>query len=118
MLTLEGLHDNAVLAVKASGYITKEDYEDTLPELDRLIARHGPLRFFIHLDDVEGIEPKALWEDAKFDWMHRNDYEKIAMVGDRQWQDWATAMSKPFFKAETKFFREEESDRAWQWVQQ
>lgn len=68
------------------------------------------------MEDFKGWELKAFWEDAKFDMQHANDFEKIAMVGEKKWQQWLTEVMKPFTKAEIKFFESADSSEALQWI--
>ena len=42
-LTLNEDNDGRILLVQASGKLTTEDYERFVPEVDRLIERHGRL---------------------------------------------------------------------------
>ena len=116
MISLEDITDNGVLTINARGEITKADYERVLPEIDALIRKHGKLKFYINLEEIEGIEAGAVWEDLKFDWKHGGDYGKIAIIGDSKWEEWGTKISNPFFGAEAKFFYAEHAGEGWDWV--
>ena len=48
---------------------------------------------------------------------HANDYEKIAMVGDKKWQNWITQFMKPFTKAEIKYFNLDQKEDAKSWIE-
>ena len=62
----------------------------------------------IELKDFEGWDFKGLWADLKFDVSHQEQMDRIAILGDKRWQDWGTTLSDPFFKAELKFFETDE----------
>lgn len=84
--------EGPTLVVEASGKLTTMDYEDMfLPELDRLIGQFGKIRlvFYLHGSFV-GWELGAMWDDAKFGIKHKNDFERIAMVGGPKWVTWFT----------------------------
>lgn len=49
---------------------------------------------------------------------HTDDYEKIAMVVEKKWQDWITQFMKPFTSAEIRYFDLEEKDEAKKWINQ
>jgi hypothetical protein len=68
------------------------------------------------MEDFDGWTAKALWSDVKFDFKHRNDFEKVAMVGRKDWMDWMTQLMKPFTSAEIKFFELEEQAAARAWI--
>ena len=52
------------------------------------------------------------------DMSHADDYEKIAMVGDKKWQDWITQFMKPFTNAEIRYFDSEQKEEAKEWINQ
>ena len=47
------------------------------------------------------------------DLKHADDYEKIAMVGEKKWQEWITRFMKPFTNAEVRYFDLKEKAKAW-----
>ena len=81
-----------VLAIRASGKMTDDDYKDTwIPKMEELLKAHGSLRLLVYMDETfEGFEPGAMWEDTKFGFSHRGtaargQFEKIAIVGGSDW---------------------------------
>jgi hypothetical protein len=116
MLRIDNLTENKVLTITANGRITKEDYEQLLPELEELLNKHDSLRFYIELENLSGFEIGALWKDVKFDFKYKNQYGRTAIVGEKKWEEWGTKISRMFFDSEMKFFYEDQSDDAWNWV--
>ena len=47
----------------------------------------------------------------------RTDYEKIAMVGDKKWQNWITQFMKPFTNADIKYFNIDQKEDAKNWIE-
>ena len=62
-----------VLVIRLGGKLTKADYERFVPEVERLIRRHGKIRMLIQMHDFHGWTLSALWEDIKFDAQHFAD---------------------------------------------
>ena len=116
MLKVENLNENKVLPIIVSGTLTMEDYISLLPELEDLLKKQGVIRFYIRLEDFEGFELEALWEDIKFDFAHQRQYGKTAIVGSKKWEEWGTRFSSLFLGAETKFFYKDQAQDAWDWV--
>jgi len=108
--------DGKILSIDLSGKLTKEDYQVFVPEFEKLIKKHGKLRVLITMDDFHGWEMAALWEDLKVDFKHWNDIERIAMVGDKAWQEGMSYFCKPFTTASVRYFGHHESERARQWI--
>lgn len=116
MLRIDNLNENQVLTVTASERLTKEDYNGVLPELEEILKKHGTLNFYIKLEDISGVEMGALWEDVKFDYRQKNQFGKTAIVGDRKWEEWFMKISRIFFDSKMKFFYQDQSEEAWNWV--
>jgi len=55
-------------------------------------------------------------EDIKFDMKHFADIERLAMVGDKKWQQGMAAFCKPFTKATIRYLDHAEADEARKWL--
>ena len=110
--------ESNVIATKATDKLTTTDYEKLLPILKNRLKQYEKIRWYFEMENFQGWELKAFWEDVKFDVKHANDYEKIAMVGDKRWEKWMTDLMKPFTPAEIKFFELAEREKALTWIKQ
>ncbi len=110
-------HDN-VIGVQGTGKVTDQDYLNVLiPKLDEVLKQHGTARLLYYLDDnFSGWEMGAMWEDAKFGIKHKDDFEKIAVVGGPQWAVWGTKLFSHFMEGQVKVFPPEELQAAWDWL--
>jgi hypothetical protein len=97
----------------ARGKLTHEDYERVVPRLEIAIEKAGKLRVLIRLEDFSGWTPASLLDEVRFDVRHRNDFEKVAVVGGSRWERVATRLSAPFFSGEVRFFEREDEAEAW-----
>jgi hypothetical protein len=102
--------------VEVSGKIHKADYEHFAPEFERLVKQHGKLRLLMVMKDFHGWDLGALWEDIKFDIHHFSDIERIAMVGDKAWQEGMATFCKPFTKAKISYFPQHQLAEARTWL--
>jgi len=105
-----------VLGFELTGKLHDDDYKQFVPLLEAAIKEHGKVRLLSYFHDFHGWDAKALWDDIKFDRAHHADFEKIALVGDKQWEKWMASVCKPFTKATVKYFDEHELPQAWEWV--
>lgn len=112
---LTKVHDDT-LAIRMSGEITSHDYDLIIPLLEEKIKTHGTINLYCEMEELEEVEPKAVWKDLKFDIKHFNDFRKVAIVGDKQWLEWGAKFAKPFTSAEVKYFDETEKARAMEWL--
>jgi len=107
-----------VVAIRVSGRLTDEDYKHFLPILEDLINREGPVSLYVDMENFEGWEMKAAWDDLKFGLTHDVDLKRIAIVGDKQWMEWMTRLSDIFFSAEMRYFSVAEKQQAMNWLQE
>ncbi|MEZ5319684.1 MAG: STAS/SEC14 domain-containing protein [Vicinamibacterales bacterium] len=112
---VEGLGDN-VIGVKLSGRLHDEDYDRFVPMVDQLTAEQGKVRMYVEMHDFHGWSAHALWDDINFAAQHSRDIERIAMVGEKTWQEWMAKICKPFTKATIKYFEAGEVDAARAWI--
>lgn len=107
-----------LLLIKLSGKLVKEDYEQFVPEVERLIQQHGKIRVLCQMHDFHGWSLGALWEDIKFDLKHFGDIERLALVGDRKWEAGMAAFCKPFTRAAIRYFDESKGEEAVRWIKE
>lgn len=104
------------LEVIVTGKLTAEDYHRFVPEFEKLVRQHGKISVLFDMLAFEGWDIRALWEDIRFDTKHFADIDKLAMVGDKQWEKWMSDFCRPFTKANIRFFEPTEIPRARQWI--
>ena len=118
MITLiEGFPDD-VVAVRADGQITKQDYDDVLvPAVEKLLARHQKLRFYYEFaSDFSGMDLGAMFSDLRVGIGHFSRWERIAVVSDIDWIKHATQLFQFLLPAKTKVFGLAQADAAKAWI--
>ena len=99
-----------VFVAKLTGKLTKDDYQQFVPEVERLIRQHGKVRMLVEMHGFHGWTAGALWEDIKFDWKHFGDIERLALIGERKWEAGMATFCKPFTRATIRYF---DQSQAW-----
>ena len=105
-----------IIGFEISGKLHDVDYKTFIPEVEEIIQKHGKAKILSYFRDFHGWDLHAFWDDLGFGLKHFGDIPKIAMVGDKKWEEWMTAICKPFTKAKVKYFDESEIDEAWVWL--
>jgi len=116
-ITLEEKEQGKLLDVHVSGRLARHDYQQFVPEVDRLIKLHGKIRVLLEMDNFHGWSPGGLWEDIKFDVRHFSDIERVAMVGENGWQKGMSQFCRPFTRAKIRYFDHNELEQAREWAQ-
>lgn len=115
MLSVTQTTDDIVI-VDAAGKLTKDDYERFEAELQTIAERDHNMKVLIRLTDFHGWEPGALWEEVKLAVSHQDVLDRVAVVGDKRWEEWMTRLSRPFVDAEVRYFDQNEAPGAVGWL--
>ena len=105
-----------VLEVNLHGKLAQRDFDQVVPETERLIERYGKIRILVTLHDFEGWDLRAMWEEIKWEAKHFNHVERIAIVGDARWHKRMANLCGPFTTACVRYFNLDSLDEAYQWV--
>ncbi|MCB1277773.1 STAS/SEC14 domain-containing protein [Prosthecobacter sp.] len=107
-----------VLGFTLSGKLHDADYHHFGPAVDAAVAAHGKIRMLAHFVDFHGWDMHALWDDTKFAVTHFTKVERIAIVGDRDWEKWMAMVCKPFTLADLRYFDTTQLEEAWAWIEE
>lgn len=117
MLTLLDPREPGVLGFRASGRLSHDDHETMIPLLLDQIERAGGVRAVVDLRELEGVEPRAILDELRFDVRHARDVERCAVVGDARWLEAAVEWARPIFGDDRiGFFGPDELDAAWRFA--
>jgi hypothetical protein len=114
--SLETIAVGRALEVHVTGKLTKESYERLVPAVDAQIKQYGKLHILFVMQDFHGWTAGAMWEDLKFDLKHWKDIERLAVVGEKKWEQGMATFCKPFTKAKIRYFDIAQIEEARQWI--
>lgn len=117
MIDIKYTVEDNIIYTTIKDKLRKEDMEEVIQAGSTIIEKHGKARWYIEMQDFKGWDAGALWEDMKFDIKHANEYEKVAMVGGKDWEKVMTNLLKPFTSADVAYFDLDEKDEAKAWIQ-
>ena len=115
-INLEEKEGLKIVSLKFNDVLDREDYELFVPQLERLFEYNDKVRFLVELEDFKGLTLGALWEETKFSFKHFNDIDRIAVVGEKRLEKTITGFTKPFTRAEVRFFHTALKDDAKKWL--
>jgi hypothetical protein len=117
---LEKLSDvpRDVVAVRAVGKLTREDYENVVEPLIDDARREGRrLRFLYEVGpEFDGFTPGAAWEDAKLGLRSLKTFEACAVVTDRDWIRESARIAGFFLPCPVRVFPNGDRDKAVEWL--
>ena len=119
MLQFLPVADGNILAARASGKLSHEDYQNFLPKLEKEIKSLGKISLLLELDNFHGWDLKAAKDDFEFGMQHMDDFDRIAIVGEKAWERWMVAMMKPFVPfGGIRYFDRDKLQQAWDWLRE
>jgi hypothetical protein len=65
--------------------------------------------------ELEGWELRAAWDDFKIGLKHGSEFEKIAIYGNKRWQEISAKVGSWFLSGEVKYF--DDRDEALKWLE-
>ena len=107
-----------MVGFKLRGRLHHDDYKQLVPKVESIMSAQGKVRVFVQFEDFHGWDLHAAWDDLQFGLRHYSDMERIAIVGDRKWEEWMTGLCKPFTKAKVEYFDRSEAAAAWKWLEE
>jgi len=109
------------LGFRATGEIERTDYADVLvPELHAAVKAGTGLRTLYVIEDLDEIEPSALWADSKLGFdlgvRHHDAWVRSAIVTDIEWMARASRMFLWMIPGDARVFPLTELEAAKAWV--
>lgn len=103
---IETIDNNIYLTMKAIGKLTHEDYAALVPMIESALdtVKEPKVKALIDGTELEGWELRAAWDDFKLGLKHGNEFEKIAIYGNKGWQEIAAKIGSWFMSGEVKYF--------------
>ena len=115
-IALKRAEQTLFVEIAMVGKLTHEDYELFVPMIDNAMKYTPDMKMNMLFDmrELDGWELQAGWDDFKFGLNHRSDFAKLALVGNRKWQEMSAKLSNWFVGGETRYF--EDKTEAIQWL--
>ena len=112
---IERVNDDFFLTLKAIGKLTHQDYQVITPMIDAAVKEVDSPRIKAIFDvtEMQGWELRAAWDDFKLGLKHGSEFEKIAIYGNKNWQETIAKIGSWFISGEVQYFEEYQQAYAW-----
>jgi hypothetical protein len=105
-----------VLGFKMIGTIDQDDYKVLMPAMEAAVEESGSVSLLCDLTEFKWEKVTAWDDDMRFGREFRDKMEKMAIIGDRKWEEWLVKLAEPFYAKDAKYFDSDAVDEAWEWV--
>ena len=112
------VNNDYFLEFTCRGKLTHSDYNFIIPMAEAALPNidDSVVRALVDVREFEGWEPRALLDELKFDFKHRRDFDRIAVVGHKRWEEWMTNLFGWFMSGDLQYF--EDRHAALDWLQE
>ena len=112
---IERVDEHVFLTMKAVGKLTHQDYEMINPMIDSSLAsvKDPKVKVFLDASELDGWGLRAAWDDLKLGLKHGNEFDKIAIYGNKKWQELAAKVGSWFITGDIRYFEDSAEAIAW-----
>ncbi len=112
---IERVGNEFYLSLKAIGKLTHADYEVITPMIDSALEGFSQPKIKVLIDgtEMDGWELRAGWDDFRLGLKHGSEFVKIAIYGNKGWQEIAAKVGSWFMSGEVKYFESLDEALAW-----
>jgi len=112
---IESVENEFFLSLKAVGTLTHEDYTTITPLIDSALetVKEPKVKVLIDGTEFDGWDLRAAWDDFKIGLKHGNEFVKIAIYGNKQWQEMTAKVGAWFMTGEIKYFEDKNEALIW-----
>jgi len=113
---IKNLPDNMV-GFRASGEVTKDDFDIVHKKVEQLVDKTGKLNYMLFLDTPPSeFTVGAWWEDALLGIKNITKWNRAAIISDSEVVDKFTAVFSKVMPGEFKVFQKNDLERAIDWT--
>ncbi|MDD3598258.1 MAG: STAS/SEC14 domain-containing protein [Sulfuricurvum sp.] len=114
-ITIDQSENEFTVTMKIVGKLTHSDYELLNPMMDNALAGidKPDVKVLVDLLEFTGYELHALWDDFKFGLKYNKVFTKIALVGNKRWEETAVTIGNWFTHAKMHYFESTEDAFSW-----
>jgi len=115
---IERVGNEFFLSLTAVGRLTHADYETITPIIDSALdgVQEPKVKVLVDGTEMEGWEPRAAWDDFKLGLKHGSEFQKVAIYGNKHWQEITAKIGSWFVSGEVRYF--ESCNDALDWLQE
>ena len=117
MVTVLSETQGDLLALRVSGKFTNGDFDQYRELVRERVKAYGKVRLYFEMIAFNGWRAESFLETGMFDLIHRREFQKVAMVGEKEWQRWAALAADVVKAGKVQYFPLSERWQAMQWLQ-
>jgi hypothetical protein len=111
-------NQDGLITFKISGLLKRAELAQAEKTAIATMGSIPRIRFLVLVENFQGWDNKDNWEDVSFQSEYDNQIEKIAIVGEKRWQELAEVfVGKGLRSIDIRYFITSETALAKAWIQ-
>jgi len=110
--------NGALIHVTVTDKLNLEGYKHIVPHIDQAIDEFGSARVIFDLGEYRGWEDEARWEDLHLPLPHWANVERVAIIGDKEYETRVPTFCRPFTSATVRHFHPDDAIAAEEWIRE
>lgn len=108
---------DGMVTARIAGKLTQPELTALQDATSEFIKKQGRARILVLVEKFEGWHREGDWGDLSFSMQYDAQIEKMAIVGDRKWEDLALLFAaKGLRKFPIEYFAAQDMDKARAWL--
>ncbi|PLS15967.1 STAS/SEC14 domain-containing protein [Bacillus sp. M6-12] len=116
MLTILQSRHAKTIALEFEGKATKEDAVNLDSHVKERFKDSEEFNILAIMHDVDGSTLKGMTNGIKFDAKRWKQFNKFAVISEKEWIGTLAELGKYLPGIESKHFRKDELEEAWEWI--
>ena len=105
-----------ILGFKIVGGITKKQKKQICKVLENKIRESGKIRLLLVFEPHKKMDAESLLFDLNFTLIYSDQIERMAIIGNKVWENTWVALFGLFSHIRTQYFDRSEIKAAWKWI--
>ena len=115
MITKLDRSSGRVVGFTVSGDVAKADYDVLNQGVESALSESDTASVLLDLTGFHWEKVEAWGADLAFGHTYRKRIDRMAIVGDKKWEEHLAHLAKPFYAEDSAFFAD--ADDAWAWLE-
>jgi hypothetical protein len=105
-----------IIGFKLSGKITDREFKAFAAEVEKTVTDKGKVKLLLITDYPQEFSLKAIWDELVFWTKHIEEIERLAIVGQKEWEKWLGLLEHTFISTEVRYYNKSRLKEAWTWL--
>ena len=105
-----------ILGFRITGGISRRQKEQICRVLEKQISESGKIRLLLVIEPHRKMDAESLLLDLNFTLNYSDDIERMALIGNKVWEETWMALFGLFSRIRVEYFDRSEIKAAWKWI--